>query len=354
MKRATGTGSVYKLKGNRRKPWAAVKTVGWDRDGNRLRKRIGYFITKAEAEKALSLDEIRPASELAGITLEELYEEWQSTREYTDLSKSTQDGYDAAYKYLERFKQTRFADLRQKHFQVCIDAAAAMGRKQSTQNKIKILCGILSKYAMVQDIVYKSYAVKLRTTADPVSKIPIFSDIDIKKMKNNVSAPMIDTILILIYTGMRISEMLTLTKFQVDIDEMLIVGGVKTDAGKDRIIPIHPCIQDYVKKRYAESKNYLIEWEDTVGSNKKGTLKTLKKPYTPNYYRKKYYEALDVLGIARISPHKARHTFFSMMDAKCKDKKAMAEIGGHTDPNFSEKVYVHPDIERLRKAINSI
>ena len=39
---------------------------------------------------------------------------------------------------------------------------------------------------------------------------------------------------------MRISEMLELTRFNVDIKKGIITGGVKTDAGKDRVIRIHP------------------------------------------------------------------------------------------------------------------
>lgn len=67
-----------------------------------------------------------------------------------------------------------------------------------------------------------------------------------RKLFENDLLPMVDTILILIYTGMRIEELLSLTKFHVYFKEMLITGGVKTDAGRDRIIPIHPKIQKYV------------------------------------------------------------------------------------------------------------
>lgn len=40
------------------------------------------------------------------------------------------------------------------------------------------------------------------------------------------------------------------------------VRGMKTDAGKDRCVPIHPLIQPLIEKRYAEAKelgsNYLF------------------------------------------------------------------------------------------------
>lgn len=168
----------------------------------------------------------------------------------------------------------------------------------------------------------------------------IFSADDIKILFENDDVPLVDTILILIYTGMRISEFLNLNKFQVNLQEMVIVGGLKTDAGRDRIIPIHPKIQKYIINHYESCQNKLIEHNG--------------KPYTSRYYRKCYYRVLEELSVKKISPHKARHTFFTLMSLYCKDSKAMADIGGHTDARFTESVYVHPDIERLRSAISCL
>lgn len=338
MKRANGTGSVRKFK-NRKRPWAAFKPSVFDGE-KRTAELIGYFETKSEAEQALSIEQIRPSSSMRNITLIKLFEQWKKTRAYTDLTKSTQQCYDAAFKYMRPYHYKKFADLRQNHFQHCIDSAINQGKSVSTQNKIKILCSLLSTYAMLNDIIFKSYAIKLRTENCTKKKIEIFSDIEIKTLFDNDGIDIVDTILILIYTGMRISELLTLNKFQINLDEMIITGGLKTDAGRDRIIPIHPKIQGYIIKRYNTCKYKLIENNGI--------------PYTTYNYRKKYYKTLSQLNIKRVTPHKARHTFFSLMDRHCNDIKAMADVGGHTDARFTENVYVHPDIERLRNAVNCI
>ena len=340
MKRANGTGSVKKLK-NRRKPWAAFKPSVFV-DGKTKRELIGYYETKADAENALALEQIRPSSALRNIKLIDLFEMWQKTHAYTDLVKSTKQGYISAFKYMKDYHNRKFADLRQHHFQACIDSAS--DKSFSTQAKIKILCGILSDYAVVNDIIFKSYAINLRVKQAPKTKPPVFTDLEIQRLFDNDTMPLVDTILILIYSGMRISELLSLTKFQVDLKEMVIVGGVKTDKGKNRDIPIHPKIQQYIINRYNSCKNRLIEWE----------YKGETRSYSPNYYRKKYYQVLETLNIQKISPHKTRHTFFSLMDRYTKDKKAMADIGGHTDYHFTENVYVHTDIDRLRQAIECI
>ena len=53
----------------------------------------------------------------------------------------------------------------------------------------------------------------------------------------------------------------------VDLDNWFITGGMKTDAGKDRVVPIHPKIRTLVKYRYQEAlslgSEYLINCTDT-------------------------------------------------------------------------------------------
>ena len=335
MKRSNGTGSIKYIKG-RSKPYAVFRPSKMV-NGKRKAELIGYFATHEEAEETLRLETLHPTK---NTTLGELWNMWKKTRSYTDLAKSTQEGYNMAFNYMEDYHSKRFADMKQDDFQRCIDNAVNQGKSVSTQNKVKILCNILSVYALINDITYKSYAVKLKTAKAEKPQIEIFSADDIKKLFANDNKPLVDTILILIYTGMRISELLTLNKFQVNLNEMVIVGGLKTDAGRDRIIPVHPKIQNYISRHYESCKYKLIEHDG--------------KPYTSRYYRKKYYEVLESLGIRKISPHKARHTFFSLMSLYCKDSKVIADVGGHTDVHFTENVYVHPDLERLRKGVECL
>ena len=335
MKRSNGTGSIKFIKG-RSKPYAVFRP-SYVVNGKRKAELIGYFATKDEAEESLMMETLHPTK---NTTLGELWSMWKRTRSYTDLSKSTQESYNMAFNYMRDYEHKRFADLKQDDFQHFIDNAVSQGKSVSTQNKVKILCNLLSVYALINDITYKSYAVKLRTEHITKKKIEIFTEDEIQTLFDNDDVPLVDTILILIYTGMRISELLTLNKFQVNLNEKVIVGGLKTDAGRDRIIPIHPRIYTYILKRYENSKTKLIEHDG--------------KPYTSRYYRKKYYEVLESLGIRKISPHKARHTFFSLMSLYCKDSKVIADVGGHTDVHFTENVYVHPDLERLRRGVECL
>lgn len=355
MKRSNGAGGIYKMSGNRRKPWIARVVLGKDDAGKQIRKTVGYFEKKSEAELAVAQYLAMPTSEDQYITLERLFEKWKLTRAFTELKKGTQQGYTAAFKFFSRNNTKQFSTLRTAHWQQAVDLAEETGKSHSTMTKIKALAGILSEYAFAEDIVNKTYYKTVRIPRDTNKRdIPTFTDLEIATLFKHTQEPIVDTILILIYTGMRISELLGLIKANVDIENSLIVGGVKTEAGRDRTIPIHPKIQALVARRYAAADKHLIEYEKTTGSKKKKTKRIVRAPYRYEYYCDLYYETLDRLGIRRLTPHKARHTFFTRMSEKCKDKKAMAMIGGHTDPNFTSKVYDQPDIERLRKAMECL
>ena len=46
MRRGNGDGSIFKLKGRRRRPYAVRVTVGWTDDGKQKYKYIGYYEKK--------------------------------------------------------------------------------------------------------------------------------------------------------------------------------------------------------------------------------------------------------------------------------------------------------------------
>lgn len=356
MKRSNGSGNISKLTGKRRRPWRARVTSGWDENGKQLYRTVGYFATKKEAEKALALYAGSSSQVSPNITLKELYLLWKHTRAYKRLDIKTQKNYEVSFCfYMTEFHNRPFSGLRLPQFQMMIDKAERLGRSRSTMEKIKTLSGVLSKFAISLDVSNKNYAQFIILPRKERKSIPTFTESDIKKMFDAVDdVPLLDTILILCYTGMRINELLNLTKSHVDIEKMLFVGGSKTDAGKNRIIPIHKRIQPFVLKRYNKADHYLVECIKVKGSIKRGDQVIIREPYRYENYRKHYHEALEKIGIPYLSPHKARHTFFTMLSEKCTDRKAMAMVGGHSDPNFTDKVYVQPDIDRLRRAIESL
>ena len=305
-----------------------------------LSQTIGYFEKKEDAREALQMHQFNPITPKADITLGEIYKEW-SEGKYKRIAKSTADTYKAAWLYLQKYEKAKFKEIRTSHLQSVIDQnAKAKGR--ATLEKIKNVSIMLYKHAMQNDIVNKNYAEFIILPRQEKEEKEKFSDIAIKKMFENKKVAWVDTILIMIYTGMRITEMLQLTKFNVDMDKQVIVGGIKTDAGKNRIIPIHPKILPFMTNWYNKNGDNLICKED-------GTK------ISADYYRKNYYyDALEKIEVDRLTPHACRHTFASLMARAKVNPLHIQKIIGHTDYAFTANNYTHTDIKELKKAISKI
>lgn len=341
MRNPNGYGSIYKLSGNRRRPWIARKTTGWNIDGTQLYYTIGYFESRSKAMAALAEYNKKPTVERSNITLEELYSEWSQSK-YEKISFKTVETYKTAWNHLAQLENMRMRDIRKSHMQSVIDGMYKNKLSRSSCQKVKILAGLLYKNAMADDIVDKNYAELIELPSETKEKTQIFSDISIMGIaelaKTNEWA---NTIMILIYTGMRIGELLSLTKNNIDMKNMCITSGNKTEAGKNRIIPIHSKIKEFIECWYNKSDLFLI--------NKN------KRKISINYYRKYlFYPTLEKANVGRLTPHSTRHTFASLMAKANVDTVYIQQIIGHADYSTTANIYTHLDIQELKKAIESI
>lgn len=354
MKNPNGYGATYKLPGRRRKPWVARITTGWKtviatrgkRKGQEVPRQvyqiIGYFETRQQARDALALHRVSPAAPKVNMTLAEVYAEW-SAGKYKYISKATENNYRAAWKYMAKYEKAKFADLRAGHWQEVIDTCKEQGLSKSSIEKIRTLAVMLSDHAMKNDIINKNYATLVDMPKFETVKKERFTDLEVLQMeKKAADVPWADTVLILIYTGLRISEMLGLTRFNIDMDKQVITGGIKTDAGKDRVIPIHPKIKAYVQ-------TWLDRNGDALICNDQGKKISAKK-YREDYY----YPALDAMEIRRLTPHACRHTFCSRLADAGVDPLYIKELAGHAQYSFTADKYTHPDFERLKQAISKL
>lgn len=96
LKNPNGYGSVFKLSGNRRKPWAVRITTGWTEEGKQTYEYLGYFTTRQEAMIALADYNSNPYDLSAGkITFKEVYEDLRR-----NVSLKSQNQIKVAMKWL--------------------------------------------------------------------------------------------------------------------------------------------------------------------------------------------------------------------------------------------------------------
>ena len=153
MKRINGSGSVYKLQDNRRKPWA-VRIAQLQPDGSFKRVYVGYYAKKTDAVKALEEYNTNPWVDKRDITLSDIYKEWSAIH-LGRVARQTADNYRASYKHLTPLHNDVFSDLRTAKLQTLING---VNLSSSTKSKIKLLLNLLYKYAMENDICQKNYA----------------------------------------------------------------------------------------------------------------------------------------------------------------------------------------------------
>ena len=361
MKNPNGYGSIVKLGKRRKKPYAVRITAGWSAKGKQQYKYIGYYAKREDAMLALgSWNKLPVMSQ--NPTLEELYEEWSNSK-YPKISKQTADCYRAAWRRVSIFANVKVKDIKTSHLQVIIDENSQEGREKiikakiphrtdfekmpalgkSSLEKIKALCTLLWDYAVQCDIVSKNYAQFVDIPHMETSEKQAFTEIELHKIEQAAAdgVPYADCILIMCFTGWRISEFLELTKFNYNNKLKTLTGGKKTEAGKNRIVPLPDKIVPYVEK-----------WIDKGG--KTIFCRADGMPYDAKSFREDcFYPALNKIGVRKLTPHCTRHTYATLLYKSKVDSKTKQALLGHTSEAMTNH-YTHLDAEDLKKAINLI
>ena len=213
------------------------------------------------------------------------------------------------------------------------------GRGYSTQGLIRTLFGQLDHYAMELDVIEKMNSNLIHAASVPSSNKVPFTEEEIQSVWDIECQEWCDSVLFLLYTGFRIGEMLTIEKENVDLEQMTVKGGLKTTAGKNRIVPIHPRIQKFVEERMTEDGSYLFSHNR-------------KKLSTTQYYVL-WNKIMDKLKMPH-TPHECRHTFRSRLDSAGANKVCIDLMMGHKSQEVGERVYTHKTIEELRETLNLI
>lgn len=323
LKRANGTGTVYKLQGRRRRPWAAAKG----------KVVLGYYETKTAALEALNRLTGRSLNERYNMTFADVFEAWK-LEHYKELTKSGQTQYDISFQVFAPLHGKKFRDLRTADFQAAIDPH--MKKTHSTVSKYKQLITQMSKWAIREELITTNFAAFVRLPENIKKEKEVFTDADIAKLEANGSETA-KIILMLIYTGMRIGELFKLPLG--DYHETYVVGGEKTEAGRNRIIPIRPEGRGYFKYFAAQADGPLL-LSGYTGDK-----------VAANFRRRNYYPLLDKLGIERKTPHATRHTYASRARKDGMPPEVLQKILGHADYSTTANIYVHTDIDELVRAV---
>lgn len=373
-KRANSEGSISYDK--RRKKYRARVTVGWELNEEtgktrQIIKDLGSsYKTKGEASRALA-EYLKNPFDLSNkdITFSQLYSKW-----YEDFMTEDHKSYEyrikAAYKYCSPLYNKRIRDITVLDMKNCIYKEKIIctrginkGQEQfaspSTKESIKFLFNHIFGYATEARLIERNYAkdfsldkkVLKEKEINHKEKVP-FSDDELNKLWRSIEfVPFADMIIYACYSGWRPSELVELKIKDVDLNSGFIKGGIKTNAGKNRLVPIHPLVMPIVKKYYNEALSINSDYLFNDISKKKGV------GLSYDQYLSRFNKVINQLHFRKeITPHYTRHTFIT----KAKSRKVnmndyiLKLIVGHGIGDVTEHVYTHRELKDLQEEIELI
>lgn len=349
-RRARGTGTIRKDP-RYKCPWIAIAPPVIKGTNGQY---IGAYPTAKEAQQALEtyLSDTRP--DMYNVTLEKLYRLW-SAKHFPTLTDSGVNGYTAAFVDLAPLHGRKMRELKTADFQRCVDTVAEKYSRSKCE-KVRQLCSQLCKYAMQNDVLDKNYATFLTLPKEQKKEKVTFTAAERGTLWAHSFDGRVRLVLVLIYMGFRIGEIAELTPDDIHIEDGYVIGGIKTEAGKNRVIPFPPSVP--------EIADIFRDWLAAPGTAPFGVHVNSLRQYW-------FYPALAELGMIappiynpknkkheykdpRLAPHAARHTFASLSAAAGMRPDALQKIIGHADYATTAEIYVHKNIETLRTEMSKL
>lgn len=350
MRLPNGIGSVHLINDGkrRRKPWRArvPSHVEFNAETGKASQKyinLGYYETETEAIEALFEYRKNPYTvEASTVTFAEVYDMW-SKKKFPTVSKQSQYSYSGAFKHSEPLHNMKMRDIRTKELEgIMLNLKGGF----QLQSNLRLLWGQLFKFALEHDYVQKDYSdfVTLRDK-EPETKRDAIPKADIARIWKEIDKgnEVAEIAMIYLYTGLRASELLETTKANVFLDKRIMIAGKKTEAGKDRRIPIHRAILPFIEKRMKGEGETLITYM-------KGSKIS---PYTYiNFNNKCWMPFMDSLNM-NYTLHYTRHTMATWMREAGIDEDIRKLILGHKSKDITDR-YTHISDSMLLEAIDKL
>ncbi len=278
-------------------------------------------------------------------TFAEMYNMWKKYKKglKKQITNSTWRNYDIAFNHLAALHHRKFISIRTSDIQ---DVLNSYNHKSaSTISNMRSVLKQMYTFARMNNYVDTDLTQFLKyewTDSDTEMHSPYTAE-EIELLWNKLyDINNVDIILIYIYTGMRPTELLNILNENVHIEEQYMIGGMKTEAGKDRTIPIADKILPLVKNRYDPNKKYLI-------NNRYGNHYSY-----GSYVSANFNTVMNRTGLQHI-PHDSRHTFATLMNNAGANEICTKLILGHSLRNDVTKgVYTHKSLDDLLLEVNKI
>jgi integrase len=352
-----GFGQITKISGrNLANPYRVMVTVGKDDAGRpicKLLKPKAYFPTYNDAYAALTEYNRDPFDLASSTTMDELFRQWIC--EHNVRNPRSIDNIKMAWAYCGQIYAIPVQSIRPRHFKNLVNNPYKIVDDEkvfaggSTLKLLKSTINQLCDYAMSKDLMIRNYAreTPLENPHKPRHHISFTSE-EMESLwnlsKTNKWAKMI---VFQCYMGWRPSEMLNIKRCDVNLDDMTIIGGLKTEAGINRTVPIHSKIQGifYDFWRSSEGKEWLFP----------SPCKERTTHLSYGYYKDSFKITMRTANCADVhTAHDCRKQFVTMAKNYNVDEYALKRLVGHAIDDITESVYTDRPVSWLREEIEKI
>lgn len=337
-----GFGQITEIKGRYlRKPFRAMVSIGKKPNGRPNSKILAYFETYNDAYAALVEYNRNPYDLDNVMTVQELYKKW-SEQYFENIKGSSRRTITSAWSYCSNIYNMKVQDIRVRHIKGCINNCESPNIKE----RIKSMFNLMLDYAVEYEIVDKNYARDFKTErANATTNHVAYTPEELQILWDNTSIPLVNAILLQCYTGWRPQELCKIRRENVNITEQYMIGGMKTDSGTDRKVPICDKALPLAEKIYYMSE--LLNCDMFLCDNNGNEM-------TYDKYNKRFHKIMDELKIQGHKPHDPRKTFVTMCKDTNVDEYAIKRIVGHKINDITENVYTDRKFEWLLSEVKKI
>ncbi len=149
--------------------------------------------------------------------------------------------------------------------------------------------------------------------------------------------------LMLLYSGCRADELLSIYTDNIFLNDNYFIGGLKTQAGINREIPIHPAVKHLWEKYYNPENEFLFMQPN--GN---------KVDYSYYFYHFQFnFEKLHP-EVSSHTAHDARHTLRTELKKLNVKDIIINSILGHSNDDVGDDIYTHISIKEKQEAIKLV
>lgn len=225
--------------------------------------------------------------------------------------------------------------------------AEESGKNEPVLHRWKVVIGQMYEFAVRNELLPQEKRDMIRYIDISFSSNPNkltrtnFSREEIEILWKHSENRAVKSILLLLYTGLRISEFLALKKEDVDLQRRVFkVTASKTSAGV-REVPI------------AEKTVHLWEYLLALPGKEVFPAERGKKYIYQNYLAYIWQPVMKTLGFSH-TIHETRHTCISLLTEAGVDARLIKQIVGHASQDVTEGIYTHLAFEKKKAAIDNL